>query len=100
MLFFGLHHEKGDSLASAIRYGGFIVASLALAAPAFAAGDTSSGSGGETPAVGTGGGAGAAGGGAAGGRGNSSSLEEPIRSHDLPARHGVGHEATKVSRQA
>ena len=37
------HHEKGDSLASAIRYG-FIVASLALSAPAFAAGGDSGGS--------------------------------------------------------
>jgi len=58
------HHEKGGGLASAIRYG-FFVASLAFAAPAFAAGDNS-GSGSETRDVGTGGGAGAAGGGAAG----------------------------------
>ncbi len=64
--FLRFHHEKGGSLASAIRCG-FIVAGLAFAAPAFAAGDdTSSGSAGDTPNVGAGGGAGAAGGGAAG----------------------------------
>ena len=57
------HHEKGCGLASAVRYG-FFVASLAFAAPAFAAGDENGGSGGETPNVGAGGGAGAAGGGA------------------------------------
>jgi tetratricopeptide (TPR) repeat protein len=56
----GFHRKKAHGLASAIRYG-FIVASLAFAGPAFAAGDTS-GSGGETPNVG----AGAAGGGATG----------------------------------
>ena len=49
--FLGFHHEKGGGLASAIRYG-FFVASLALAAPAFAAGGDSGGSGGETPKVG------------------------------------------------
>jgi tetratricopeptide (TPR) repeat protein len=59
------HREKYDGLASAIRYG-FIVASLALATPAFAAGDTESGSGGDTPSVGAGGGAGGAGGGTGG----------------------------------
>jgi len=88
------YHEKTYSFVGTLC-GGFIVASLAFAAPAFAAGDADSG--GETPAVGAG---------AAGGRigrrrrWNSSSLEEPIRSHDLPARDGVGHEAEKVSRQA
>ncbi len=56
------HHEKGGGHASAIRYG-FLVASLALAAPAFAAGGDSSGSGDVAPKVG---GAGGAGGGAAG----------------------------------
>ncbi len=61
-----LHHEKGGGLASVICYG-FIVASLAFAAPAFAAGGDSGGSGGETRDVGAVGGAGAAGGGAAGG---------------------------------
>ncbi len=63
--FLGSYHEKAGSLTSAIRYG-VLVASLALAAPAFAAGDNSGGSQGETPNVGTVGGAGAAGGGAAG----------------------------------
>ncbi len=60
--FLGFCDEKGGGLASAIRYG-FLVASLALAAPAFAAGGDSSGSGGVAPKVG---GAGGAGGGAAG----------------------------------
>ena len=64
-VFLKFHQEKGGRLTSAIRYG-FIVASLALAAPAFAAGDTSGGSQGETRDVGAVGGAGAAGGGAAG----------------------------------
>jgi tetratricopeptide (TPR) repeat protein len=49
----GFPHEKSGSLTSAIRYG-FIVASLALAAPAFAAGDESGGSVGATPEVGPG----------------------------------------------
>jgi tetratricopeptide (TPR) repeat protein len=57
------HHEKGDGLASAIRYG-FIVASLALSASAFAAGGDSGGSG-----VGASSGAGAAGGAAGAGPG-------------------------------
>ena len=60
--FLGFYDEKGGGLASAIRYG-FFVASLALAAPAFAAGGDSSGSGDVAPKVG---GAGGAGGGAAG----------------------------------
>ena len=63
--FLGFHHEKAGSLASAVRCG-FLVASLTLAAPAFAAGDNSGGSGGATPDAGAVGGAGAAGGGAAG----------------------------------
>jgi tetratricopeptide (TPR) repeat protein len=58
------HPEKGGALTSAIRYG-FLVASLALAAPAFAAGGDSGGSAGDTPNAGAVGGAGAAGGGAA-----------------------------------
>jgi tetratricopeptide (TPR) repeat protein len=57
------YHEKTYSFVGTLC-GGFIVASLAFAAPAFAAGDTDSG--GETPAVGAAPAAGAAGGGAAG----------------------------------
>jgi tetratricopeptide (TPR) repeat protein len=62
------HLEKGYDFVSAIRYG-FLAAALALAAPAFAAGDAGGGSGDQTPNVGAGGGAGAMGGGAAGGAG-------------------------------
>ena len=43
MLFLGFTTKSGGRLTSAIRYG-FLVASLALAAPAFAAGDNSGGS--------------------------------------------------------
>jgi hypothetical protein len=57
------YHEMTYSFVGTLC-GGFIVASLAFAAPAFAAGDTDSG--GETPAVGAAPAAGAAGGGAAG----------------------------------
>ena len=46
------YHEKTYSFVGTLC-GGFIVASLAFAAPAFAAGDDDSGSG-QTPAVGAG----------------------------------------------
>jgi Flp pilus assembly protein TadD len=74
------HLQKSDRLASAIRCG-FLAASLALSAPAFAAGDASDGSGGATPNVGTVGGMGASGGGAAGG--GAGSVPRPKNQSDL-----------------
>jgi Flp pilus assembly protein TadD len=58
------YHEKTYGFVGTLC-GGFIVASLAFAAPAFAAGDEN-GSGGQTPAVGAGAPPSAVGGGAAG----------------------------------
>ena len=91
------YHEKTYSFVGTLC-GGFIVVSLAIAAPAFAAGDADSGS--ETPAPRwrRDGRCGRRSGRRR--RWNGSSLEEPIRPHDLPAGDGVGHEAEKVPRQA